>query len=90
MTQEALQKLRKGIQRWPRNGYLSLLTANLEAKTGNMDAARRLYALAAAHSLKGTISLQVKMLNVQWSAGSIIACHFAWFCKVKLYLVVCP
>lgn len=62
MAQEALQKLRIGLRRWPRNGYLSLLTANLEAKTGNVGPARRLYAVAAAHSTRSTIALQVVVL----------------------------
>ena len=60
MAKEALQKLRIGLRHWPKNGYLSLLTANLEAKMGHVGPARRLYAVAAAHSLRSTIALQVE------------------------------
>jgi len=57
-TQEALQKLHKGLQQWPKNGYMALLAANLEAKQGRTDNARKMYAVAAAHALS-TIALQV-------------------------------
>ncbi len=57
-TQEALQKLHKGLRQWPKNGYMALLAANLEAKQGRTDNARKMYAVAAAHALS-TIALQV-------------------------------
>ncbi len=57
-TQEALQKLHKGLKQWPKNGYMALLAANLEAKQGRTDNARKMYAVAAAHALS-TIALQV-------------------------------
>ena len=57
-AQEALQQLHKGLQRWPTNGYLALLAANLEAKQGHTDNARKMYAVAAAHA-RSTIAAQV-------------------------------
>lgn len=61
-TQEALQKLHKGLQQWPSNGYLALLAANLEAKQGCVANARRMYAVAAAHARSSTIAIQVDMI----------------------------
>ena len=62
-AQEALRKLHVGLRKWPKNGYLALLAANLEAKQGHTDNARRMYAIAAAHA-RSTIAAQVIQMIV--------------------------